>query len=271
VASILDLQQGEALEETHLAAILCHPEGSLKGVPQGTTVRALINGVDNDSLRVSAQRIAGSALQEPAIQSILLGTLAEADPICEVWVRTGIVVLGAGGSQRFGKPKMLIDWQGKPLLRQVVEMCLESEVGPIHVVVGADYEVVRTKVDDLPVKILENRDWRSGQSSSVRLGVSAIQGHCEAVIFVLGDMPLVKPQVLKGLAQMHRENLAPIVAPHASDRFGNPVLFDRLTFSDLMSLEGDQGGRALFGLYPPQAYLADEGVLFDIDVPEDLE
>jgi molybdenum cofactor cytidylyltransferase len=271
VGPLVGLQPGETLEVEHLAALLQHPEGCLKGVPKGAKVAPLINGVADPSFQMSAQQIADLVFEGSSIHSISLGALIEKDPIVETLSQTAIVVLAAGGSQRFGGPKMLVNWRGKPLVRHVVEICLESKIGPIHIVLGDECEKVKSKIADLPVNILENRNWHTGQSSSVRMGVEAIREQCDAVVFVLGDMPLVEPQTIRGLVQMHRKSLAPIIAPHAGGRFGNPVLFDRVTFPDLVALEGDRGGRALFKTFPPEPYAASETVLFDVDVPEDLK
>ncbi len=77
---------------------------------------------------------------------------------------------------------------------------------------------------------------------------------------------------MQALTEAHTRTLAPILAPMVAGQRANPVLFDRLTFPDLMALNGDVGGRAIFGKYQV-TYLPwhDEGLLLDVDTPEDLE
>ena len=75
--------------------------------------------------------------------------------------------------------------------------------------------------------------------------------------------------ILQALAEKHAEGLYPIVAPMVIDRRANPVLFDRATFPDLLELEGDVGGRALFYKYRVE-YLPwhDDRLLLDVDTPD---
>jgi len=92
-----------------------------------------------------------------------------------------------------------------------------------------------------------------------------------AAIFLLADQPQVTPMVLRALVEQHSAELAPIVAPLVAGQRANPVLFDRVTFPDLMALTGDVGGRAIFSKYSP-TYLPwhDESLLVDVDTPDDL-
>jgi molybdenum cofactor cytidylyltransferase len=71
--------------------------------------------------------------------------------------------------------------------------------------------------------------------------------------------------------ELHSVDLPPIVAPLIlEERRGNPVLFDRSTFSDLLALRGDSGGRSLFSKHHVQ-YMPwhDASLLLDVDTEED--
>ena len=70
--------------------------------------------------------------------------------------------------------------------------------------------------------------------------------------------------------ERHAQELPAVLAPYVLDRRANPVLFDRVTFPDLLKLEGDQGGRAIFSKFSP-TYLdwLDERLLMDVDSPDD--
>ncbi len=67
----------------------------------------------------------------------------------------------------------------------------------------------------------------------------------------------------------HAATLSPIIAPMILDQRGNPVLFDRVTFPNLMELEGDVGGRGIFSKHKVN-YLPwhDDALLLDVDTPE---
>ena len=270
LTELLGIEQNQSLSVEHMACLISHERGGLKGIPEEADVRVFVNAVDSNELNSAAQTLASTLIKDDRIRSVLIGSLHAADPVLEVWGKTGVIVLAAGGSKRFGAPKLLQSWQGKPILRQVVAMVVGSDILPAVVVLGANYEEVKGGIVDLGIPTLKNPSWSSGQSSSVKVGLESIQDKCEAVIFVLGDMPDVEHELLKSLVETHRRTLHAIIAPFAGDRWGNPVLFDNCTFDDLFSLDGDRGGRALFDRYPPLAIPADASVLFDIDTPDDL-
>jgi molybdenum cofactor cytidylyltransferase len=271
VARLLGIERGSLLRANHLAKLIRHEGGGLKNVPEQAQVRVFINGVEAQENLDQAQTIARELDCERRISSVVLGALTSDDPVCEVWGKTGVVILAAGGSSRFGSPKLNEKWRGEFILRQVVEMVLASGCEPMVVVLGADYEQLSGSISDLPVPILENPQWSDGQSTSLIAGLQAIKNRCDAIIFVLGDMPAIDQAVLSALVDAHRVTLESVIAPYAGGRWGNPVLFDRRTFRDLATLEGDRGGRALFEKYPPYAISGHKGVLLDIDTPDDLK
>ena len=120
------------------------------------------------------------------------------------------------------------------------------------------------------VRFLHNRAWQEGQSTSVRAGLAAVEREAEAIVFVLCDTPLVDHRLVSALVREHHLSLTPIVAPQVGRRWGNPVLFDRITFRDLASVYGDLGGRLLFDRFRMAGIQWDPTILLDIDTPEDL-
>jgi molybdenum cofactor cytidylyltransferase len=92
------------------------------------------------------------------------------------------------------------------------------------------------------------------------------------VIFLLADQPQVTPSVLRALVKRHSLDLSLIVAPQVQGQRANPVLFDRVTFPDLLALTGDVGGRGIFSKHPVTTLpWHDESLLLDVDTPEDYE
>jgi molybdenum cofactor cytidylyltransferase len=131
---------------------------------------------------------------------------------------------------------------------------------------------VRRVLSGLPVNLVENLDWAEGQASSIRAGIRALQPRTGGIVFLLADQPLVTAQLIKSLREEHARTLAPIIAPMVDGRRGNPVLFDRTTFADLASLEGEVGGRTLFSKFRVHELTwHDQGVLFDVDTLEDYQ
>jgi molybdenum cofactor cytidylyltransferase len=125
---------------------------------------------------------------------------------------------------------------------------------------------------------IKNEEWKNGQGSSIRTGIKLLtsgsfsateNGRLGSAIFLLADQPQVTAAVLRALVEKHAQGLYPIVAPMVMDQRANPVLFDQITFSDLLLLEGDVGGRAIFHKHRVE-YLPwhDERLLLDVDTPE---
>lgn len=212
-------------------------------------------------------------VSRPGFQAVLIGSAAAQSPVDEVHGRVAGIVLAAGRSSRFAsdQPKQLLPWgDGNTLLGHVIDTALAAQTLE-RVLVVSGYEAARVEaatpalraprllkpgrkqdasVAGRPVQIVRNEAWQDGQSSSVRAALQALPGDVSAAVFLLADQPDVQPQAIDALVQAHRRSLAPIVAPRYEDgQRGNPVLFDRAAFPELLNLTGDVGGRPLIGRY----------------------
>ncbi|RUA15911.1 MAG: hypothetical protein DSY55_05255 [Clostridia bacterium] len=182
------------------------------------------------------------------------------------------IILAAGASTRFGAPKQLLDWYGQPLLRQIALQTLATPARQIVVVLGAYFQQAAPVMHGLPVTLAYNPRWQRGMSSSVALGLRALRGQADAALFLLADQPNVSSDLMTRVMRTYASTRAPIVAPRHRGQRGNPALFARELFPDLMQVTGDQGGRALFRRYADQVHWleADASILFDIDRPQDM-
>jgi molybdenum cofactor cytidylyltransferase len=153
------------------------------------------------------------------------------------------IILAAGQSSRMGQHKLLLPLLGKPLLLHAVASAIAARCDDVLVVVGYRAEAVRQLLSGQPVRVLENPDYAQGQSTSMRAGIAALAPQTEAALILLGDQPLVSPAILQRLMQAWRDTARPIVAPYYAGQRGNPVLFARALFPELLTVVGDQGGR----------------------------
>ena len=114
-----------------------------------------------------------------------------------------------------------------------------------------------------------------GQSSSLKAGLRAVTEEADAVLFLLGDQPLVTTETINRiLAAYETSPSSPIVLPVFEGKRGNPALFSRETFSRIETLSEDQGARPLFDEYAGQILtvpVADSSIHFDIDTEEDYQ
>jgi len=284
------LNVGESIAQDSLVRVLTHAEGGLKNIPANARKVVLLNQADTHELQSVAQGL--SQLLIGSYDSVVISSV-EQEKIFAVHEPIAGIILAAGESTRFGQAKQLLDWKGQPFVRAVAKTALEAGLAPVIVVTGANAEKVQATVNDLDVVTIWNEEWKSGQGSSIKAGIKAITPASTAclglhsaaplsakklgrtvggAIFLLVDQPQVTTSVLRALVAKHAEGLYPIVAPMVIDQRANPVLFDRVAFPDLMKLEGDVGGRAIFHKYPVE-YLpwhADR-LLLDVDTPEMYE
>jgi hypothetical protein len=92
-------------------------------------------------------------------------------------------------SLRFGQPKQLLDWRGRPFIQAVAASALEAGLSPVIVVTGAAAESVESAVEALPVIVARNPHWQDGQASSIQAGIAAIPPEAGAAVFLLSDQP----------------------------------------------------------------------------------
>ncbi|HEV2628930.1 MAG TPA: molybdopterin-binding/glycosyltransferase family 2 protein [Pseudolabrys sp.] len=198
-----------------------------------------------------------------------------AEPQPEKGKRVAAVVLAAGRSTRMGAVnKLIAEIGGKPLVRIAAEQALASHASPVIVVTGHEKDKVAAALAGLPVRLVHNPDYAEGLGSSLRTGIAAVPAEADGAIVCLGDMPQVDaPLIDKLIAAFDPEKGALVVTPTIDGRRGNPVVWSRRFFPDLMAVQGDIGARNLIGSYAEavvEVPVAGEGALIDVDTPESL-
>ena len=197
------------------------------------------------------------------------------EPAAEKGRRVAAVVLAAGRSMRMGAVnKMLAEIGGKPLVRIAAEQAIASHAKPVIVVTGHEREKVEAALNGLPVRLVHNPDFAEGLGTSLKAGIAAVPEEADAAIVCLGDMPQVDAALINRLiAAFDPERGALVVVPSIDGRRGNPVVWSRRFFHDLMSIQGDVGARYLIGSYAEaviEVPVAGEAALTDVDTPESL-
>jgi molybdenum cofactor cytidylyltransferase len=260
---------GDSITPKAVMEVLSHPKNGMKNAPSNAKKILLLNQADN----LETQSIARSMVPDLSANysSILIANLANGK-VHAVHEKIAVVILAAGQSKRLGRPKQLLEWKGQSFVRTVTQTAIESGFSPVIVVIGSNAELVEAEIRDLDIRIIRNNNWEDGQGGSIKEAVRAIPPDCGGAIFLLVDQPQVSTSIIHALGEKHAEGLFPIVAPMIIDRRGNPVLFDRVTFPDLMSINGDIGGRAAFHKHRVE-YLPwhDDSLLLDVDTPEQYQ
>jgi molybdenum cofactor cytidylyltransferase len=182
------------------------------------------------------------------------------------------VILAAGGSKRMGVPKQLLKWNNQPLITGVIGTALLAELSPLYVVLGSHFEEIIPVIQKYPIDILINPEWNQGLSTSVSTALNALPNSVDGVLFLLSDQPLISTALIRTISMTFQRTDKPVVAPMVGNRRGNPVLFSRKLFDDLLAITGDSGGRSLLDRYPVEwVHWEDPSVLLDIDSRDDYE
>jgi len=198
----------------------------------------------------------------------------EAPPVAD-GRRAAALVLAAGRSTRMGGPnKLLAEIGGKPLVRFVAEQALASRAAPVLVVTGHERAKVEAALAGLRVRFVHNPDYAAGLSTSLKAGLAALPAEADGAIVCLGDMP----QVTAGLIDRMLDAFDPargafVVVPIIEGKRGNPVVWSRRFFPDLMALEGDVGARHLIAAHADavaEVPVEDSAALTDVDTPDAL-
>ena len=161
------------------------------------------------------------------------------------------IVLAAGFARRMGRQKLLLQFEGKPVVRWAVERLL-PHVEDVVVVTGQDDSAVRDALAGLEVRFTVNPRPQEGQGSSIAVGIAALKPWTRAALIALGDQPKTPD---------------PIVVPVFQGTQGTPVVFAREVFPELSQLTGDAGARSVVSARPQRV----EGVAFDLPMPLDVD
>ena len=186
----------------------------------------------------------------------------------------GVILLAAGASVRLGKAKQLLEFRNQTLLRRSAETAQQISARVV-VTLGAQSEITRREIEDLPVSIAENKDWEAGMGSSVKIGLEKLletNEKLDGVIIMVCDQPFVGGELLKKIVAEYEKTNAPIVACEYENILGVHALFAAKLFPELLALESEHGAKYLIKKHRSETVSVSfpEGA-FDIDTLADYE
>jgi molybdenum cofactor cytidylyltransferase len=200
---------------------------------------------------------------------------------------TAAIILAAGSSSRMGggHHKLLLPLDDRPVLAHVIAATLASQARPILIVLGHQSDQVRQQIEPYAthpdITLVENADFLQGMSTSMRAGIQTLIWHgykkigafyqVDSALILLGDQPMITPQVIDTLITAYRETGKRTVAPLYGGKRGSPVLFDKSLFPELLEVTGDEGGRTVLDRYHQEVELVEMGdatANYDVDTWE---
>ncbi len=187
-----------------------------------------------------------------------------------------LIVLAAGKSTRMrGRNKLLVKVEGKLIIRRVVEACLKSKVDEVIVVLGWEADRVQKALAELPVRLVLNKDYEKGQSSSVKAGLREVVEVAQAILILPGDIAMIDPRSINLVISEYAHKKKPIVIAAHQGRPGHPILLDGKLFKEIENIsEHTFGLKAVLRNHERDVQLIEAGsanVLRDVDTREDLK
>jgi molybdenum cofactor cytidylyltransferase len=181
---------------------------------------------------------------------------------------TGLV-LGAGGSQRLGRPKQLLPYRDGTLLGHVVGVARTCSFDQLVVALGGAVEEVREHVDVQGAEVVVNDAYGEGCSSSIAAALRAVDPRCDVLVLMLGDQPGVTAATVAALLAGRGD--APLAVCRYHDGRGHPLAFARGTFGALADLHGDKAVWRLLDQRAPDVAEVPIGgpIPLDVDTEED--
>ena len=178
------------------------------------------------------------------------------------------IVLAGGTSSRLGRPKQLLELEGRPVLQHVVDAAAAAGLDEIVVVLGHMADEIAAVITLPPGgRTCLNPHYASGQSTSLAAGLEAADPASDAAVILLGDQPRIGSSVVRAVVDRYRQTGARVVRAWYGGRPAHPVLFDRTVWDDLRAVEGDRGARDLLKAHPDWESRLDAGD----EVPSDLD
>jgi molybdenum cofactor cytidylyltransferase len=182
------------------------------------------------------------------------------------------VILAAGTSSRLGRPKQLLELGGKPALQHAIDLAASAGLDEVVVVLGHEAPRIRAAVRLPPFgRAVNNPNYASGQASSLRAGLEAVDAGAEAAVVLLGDQPGVDPRDIGAVLDAWRAGGGGVARAVYGGTPGHPVIIGREVFEAFASASGNDGGRAVLAGQEVTVVEIDAPAPLDIDTWEQYE
>lgn len=174
-----------------------------------------------------------------------------------------------------GEIKQLLTWKGTFLLNHTINAVLQVDSSKTIVVLGANYNLIKPKLQLNDIEVIFNENWKHGLGNSIAFGVDYIMNHyrVDGALIVLSDQPLVDTNYLNTLIGSFKMCKKQIVASnYGNEKLGVPALFDSCYFEELSELNQDKGAKKVIENHLDNVLaLNAKHLISDIDTKEDYE
>lgn len=182
------------------------------------------------------------------------------------------IILAGGYSMRMKQFKPLLPLGDSTVIENTINVFRNSGIHDITVVIGYRANDIKSLLDRIGVRWVYNKNYHEGMYSSVVAGLTSIPDYKKGFFLLPADMPLVKKDTIQELIRVYNSKDYNIVYPTYKGLRGHPPLISSNLFPAIKNWQGEGGLRALLSQYQKmaaQVEVMDEGILMDMDTPED--
>jgi len=186
--------------------------------------------------------------------------------------KVSAVILAGGFSMRMKQFKPLLPLGDSTVIENTINVFRNSGIYDITVVIGYLANDLKPILDCMGVKWVYNENYHEGMYSSVVTGMCCLKSNTQGFFLLPADMPLVKPETIQEMLRVYKNENCEIIYPIYKGRRGHPPLISSSLFPAIKNWDGGGGLRALLSNYQnvaTQVEVIDEGILTDMDTPED--
>ncbi len=188
-------------------------------------------------------------------------------------MKIDMILLAAGNSRRFGSNKLFYEVDGTALYLRAFDRLLAAarpDENRIFVVSRYDEILSAAKTYSSLLIPVSSPDSELGISRSIRNGIAASGGTADAIAFFVADQPWLRPQTIREFLDQYAKSGMPLGSLRFGERMGNPAVFSRAYYPELLSLSGDKGGRKILNAHPKECFCfspCSVQELIDLDMP----
>ena len=183
-----------------------------------------------------------------------------------------LLLLAAGSSSRMGSAKQLLSWGNKTLIEHQIKELLDTG-NLVSVVLGAYANEIIEVIDELPIEIYINENWKKGMGTSISFGTEKLlvqHSNLDGVLISLIDQPLLNSSHFKKMLNLFQKGKEQIIVSKSKTGWsGAPVLFDKTYFDELLKLKHDEGAKVIMNKYQNLIQFVNSGIILkDMDTPK---
>ena len=185
------------------------------------------------------------------------------------------VVLAAGKSSRMAHNKLLLPYKGHTTVEEVLVRVSNADLDEIMIITGYENDKIEAVIENRfgdRIGFVYNERYELGRAESIKRAVENVSENSDALLFMVGDKPTVKTELLNRALEEFKRKSPSILYVMTPEGRGHPIIFSKKLFGELLELTGDTVGNELIEKYKNDTIeLADGKIQVDIDTMDDYE